>query len=353
LKSRPKWGNCKAMIPLLLHHIRSEFGASLASMALQFHGGALSLLLAVWSWPLVELLFRQLPQRVPDVEWIQLWCCPRCSTYNRRSFIQCTHCEYSLKVGRADRWVHDFYEWSLKHGLRGLRLYKTLGWILLYGITGLAVIVLKLYRFHQPPELELLATATLLLGLVGLLYFRMALRPQAKSLVGRFFDLLAGIAITALAGVSFLAWMEAQTPAPWTARVTASSNRHIELRVPGLSVKPIEAVPVGRSLQFDIRYAIGRWPLMGLRRVWITHFSGNPLRTEGVLRGIELAGSPVSRSVYYLPEMTIYQQTFLAEPGRSYRLQDTGAHALTFSAENPVPAPRPTPPRLSSAAKQR
>src|SRR3989344_2930287 len=103
------------MIPSVLRDIQMVLGPSLDLWAMQVHGIALALLGAAWVLPALAAMFRRLPGKAPDIEWVSLWRCPRCSSFNRRSFTNCTHCDYSLKVGGAGLWLHGLYERFQKH----------------------------------------------------------------------------------------------------------------------------------------------------------------------------------------------------------------------------------------------
>jgi hypothetical protein len=89
----------------LFQHIRSMFGAGLVDTAQQVHGIVLSFLALAWFGPIVAALFRKLPRSEPEIEWVRLWRCPSCSTFNRRAMTNCTHCEFPFPSGRMARWV--------------------------------------------------------------------------------------------------------------------------------------------------------------------------------------------------------------------------------------------------------
>src|SRR5580765_5686129 len=107
------------MIPSLLQTLRS-MGPALSTWAVHLHTIAVSLLVLAWFSPLVEAIVahffrteaeREADKKASEIEWVRLWMCPECSTYNRRSFTNCTHCEYALKTDDAGTLWGRIQEW--------------------------------------------------------------------------------------------------------------------------------------------------------------------------------------------------------------------------------------------------
>jgi hypothetical protein len=190
--------------------IRALFGSQLESAAMQLHGIALTLLALAWLSPWVRAMFHRLPASSPDVEWVQLWRCPECSTYNRRATPSCTHCGYHLSTGGWTRRVPlRVSEFIRENAKRFTRLYRLAGWILFYGGTAAAVGGLTLYTFRQEAMRELLASIVLLLLLLAFMLFRQALMPRLKSPLRILLDLIAGSFITIIMLSTLFLWAQA------------------------------------------------------------------------------------------------------------------------------------------------
>jgi hypothetical protein len=329
------------VVPYVLHEIRAFFGASLSAAALDFHAVALSLLMAAWTLPVLGSMFRRLFKQESEIEWVSLWRCPQCSTFNRRSFTHCTHCDYSLKVGGAGKWIHDLYEWSQKKGQRGMRIYKVCGGILFYALTVFAFVGLKLYRLRQNPLLELTASGTLILLLISLLYIYLALRPRFKSPLSAVLDLSAGVGVAVLAGFSALLWVEAVPANPSLAQLHTLPHMQIELRTPGGAPVLINATPAAKALAFDLQYVVLTWPLMGIQHFYATRFSGKPLCPDWLLGVVDRAASNMRRQDYYRPQLTVFQQSFQVNPGSAYVFEVVPGKGLTLQKNKSLAPARP------------
>jgi len=197
------------MVASAFYLIHLLFDSHLATWAAQIHVIALCLLAFMWFWPLIGMLYSRIPKSTPDVEWVQLWRCPACNTYNRKATMTCTHCEYHLKAGPWARWVPLWLsEGSKRHGRRLRRAYQTLGWVLFYGVTALAVWGLGLYTFQMEPMRELLASFVLILLLLPLMAFRHAFRPALKSPIRALFDIVSGLILTGVMLFSLYLWAQ-------------------------------------------------------------------------------------------------------------------------------------------------
>ena len=88
-------------------------------------------------------------------------------------------------------------------------LYALFGWLLFYAAIAGAVWKLQLYTFYLAPIQELLAALTLALGVIGLLFFRLAFSPRKKSPLGAVLDAASGVGVVCLTAIGFLLWASA------------------------------------------------------------------------------------------------------------------------------------------------
>lgn len=198
------------MAAALFHTLHLLFDPRLGFWSSQIHAVVISLLVLAWCFPFLGAMFRGLKKSEPEIEWVQLWRCPECSTYNRRTFTVCTHCEYHMKVGGLVRWVPLWLSQFVKNNARRLlRLYRLLGWTIYYALTVLAFWKLHLYTFHLNSIQELMASGVMFFLLVSLMFFRMAFRPRLKSPLSALMDTIAGLVMTSVMLFGLFLWSEA------------------------------------------------------------------------------------------------------------------------------------------------
>jgi hypothetical protein len=305
----------------MFHLIHAFFGPHLGSWASQLHAVSVSMLALAWFAPLLTAMFRHLPKSTPDIDWIQLWRCPACSTYNRRTFTICTHCEYHLKGGWVRWFPMKLAEFVKRSGIHILSLYRFLGWALFYGLTFTLFWKLHLYSFHQNPLQELLASVTLCLFLLCVWLFYLALRPRFKSPFDALTDLVAGVAVLGLVGFGVLLWSEARTPPnPVLAYVHTQTNGKVVVNLPQQPGVPFFAPVSGKFLKFDVEYSVLTWPLIGIRHVILMRVSSQPLMADAVLWLFDELSSPLKNEATFHPQLILFTQSFLSPPNASLAL---------------------------------
>src|SRR5438445_4817892 len=164
------------MVASVLRGVDVLFGPHLALWASDVHAIGLSFLGIAWIWPWLAKVFRW-RAHAPEIEWVRLWRCPQCNTFNRGTFAACSHCDYKLREGGWKDWIPSSISEKMKRsGGQILSLYKACCWMVFYGLTGLAFWALRFYSFRQDPLQELLASVTVALLLLSLLFFHRAFR---------------------------------------------------------------------------------------------------------------------------------------------------------------------------------
>ena len=187
----------------------SALAAAHAQELSEVHAAVMSLLIVAWTWPWVARLAHRMPRKA-EIEWVRLWRCPRCSTMNYQTYASCLHCEYHLKLGFWRRRMPTLLSAKAARELERLATrYAGVGWLIFYGITGAVCWKLQLYRFPQLPLIELAASGTVLLLLLGLWYLRRAFRLRRKSPLAIVMDGAVGVLVLYLAGFSLWLWAAA------------------------------------------------------------------------------------------------------------------------------------------------
>jgi hypothetical protein len=306
----------------VLEGFNQLLGDRIAGAASQLHVIVLILLLACWLWPILAAVLRRLPKSEPDIEWVQLWRCPRCSTFNRRTFIICTHCEYHLKLGGLAKWIPLKFAENVKGAGRNLRgAYILLGWLVYYSLTGLTFWKLRFYSFQQDPLPELTASITMGFLLAALMFFRRALRPQLKSLLGTVMDVIAGMAASTLTLVFLLLWMASFSwPDKPLAGLQFLTNGQLELR--RADGRTDRYSPVLNAGQFQIHYTVVNWSLFGVRYVSLARVAGKPLKPKWVLSLVEAVAPFFQQDSNFRPRLARLSQTLQSSPGASYVLYE-------------------------------
>src|SRR3989344_2227891 len=312
------------MVTALMSDLQHLFGAQAAPWATQLHAGVLSLLAAAWGLPVVLALFRRLPKSEPEIEWVWLWRCPRCQSFNRRSFVTCTHCEYHRVIGGLARWIPISLAEKFKRGGRRLVfLYKLAGWGLYYGATGLAFWRLRLYTFQQEPLQELVGSAMMLMLLLSLMFFHLAFRPRFKSPLAFVTDILAATVFAACFLFGSLVWSAAPYPpqAP-LAQLQTTVGDVIRLTPKGDPGKDLAGIPSGGAIRVDVTYEVVSWPLFRFRRVYFT--SPHQKRAAPwTLTVMKLISPFLQTSARFRPYLSSLRQSFVLERNTAYTLSES------------------------------
>src|SRR5205807_1348859 len=146
-----------------------------------------------------------------------------------------------------------------------LSLYKACGWMVFYGLTGLAFWALRFYSFRQDPLQELLASVTVALLLLSLLFFYRAFRPKLKCPIGGLMDLAAGLGVFGFVFFFALCWAAAFFPPNKSlAYLQPLASGQIDLKNPAGLQARITGTRLGRSLQFQVQYAVLSWPFFDI-----------------------------------------------------------------------------------------
>lgn len=305
------------MIATLLKGLQSLSEPQLTMWANQLHSVTVPLMATVWCWPLIVMLFRKLHNSSPDIEWVSLWRCPRCSTFNRRAMLDCSHCEYHLKIGGFAKWIplklSEFYKRTRRQILLS---YRLLGWTIFYGITALTFWRLRLYSFQQAPIQEFLACVAMLMVLLALLFFRRALVSWVLSPLGATMDAFAGLVVVGLFGLVLTLWSAAPYPAGTPlGYISTQSNGWVDLQRAGYSAARGQGSPTGTTIRFDLHYGVIYWPQLGYRQVVLTRVAGKPLLVPWKMTAIQQLARWLKNDRYLHPKWVSLNQTLSLAPG--------------------------------------
>src|ERR1700690_4227112 len=114
----------------------SEIASAHAQGVASVHAGVLSVLVAVWCWPLLSRILHRMPLKT-GIEWVRLWRCPECQTLNYQTYSHCSHCEYHLKLGFWRRRMPVLLSEKMAQRVQRFRTqYAVIGWSIFYGITA-------------------------------------------------------------------------------------------------------------------------------------------------------------------------------------------------------------------------
>jgi hypothetical protein len=305
----------------ILHGASALAGIRGDLLAGQLHAVAATAVLLAWIAPIVTALFRQAAHAEPEIDWVQLWRCPNCSTFNRRATLNCSHCDYALKTRGLAKYIPlKVSEAAKRFGRKTLFLYVLAGWMAYYGITLVAVWKLQLYQLHQPPAAEFLGSFALLLILAGVIFFRHALRPRFKPPIAALLNFFAGSVMMLIAAGLILG-------------TTLSANK------PGATLARL-AVPAARPLALDVEYAVFSWPAVGYRNLTVTRIGAKPRLANWQIHFIERFAGLVQKPAGLRPTLTLARQSIPAPPGKLlaiYELASGGGLGVQSIADPTFP----------------
>jgi hypothetical protein len=307
----------------ILEGLTSVLGDRLVTVASQLHAIALLALVLAWFWPLLAEMLRRLPKSEPEVEWVQLWRCPQCSTFNRRTFIICTHCDYHLELGGLAKWIPLKLSENFKGASQRFKnSYSMIGWLIYYAITIYAFWKLRFYSFKQDPLPELTASILIFFLLASLLFFRRVFRPQLKSPIAIIMDAISGGVTGALCAVFALLWMATFSwPDKPLAHVQFLIDGQVQVEEAGgdkVRFKPL----ISQGRQFQVHYMTVTWPLFGIRHITLNRIAGKALKPAWTLTFLEGVAPLLQGESYFRPRIARLSQTLQGAPNANYSLYE-------------------------------